>query len=331
MKKQELDLRNNLIECFSGNIKGFLRSKIPVTKFAAIKYRKPTYCSAKCYFGLSGFVLALFLLGAISSALTKAAHADKVPYTALYGPNYYASTEMDLLSIDFVLRPWDADTEGNLKETVKLPRAYVNFVEGYSHKPARSKGLDTPDSRLRGWQTLPSSIRTSYILVSLGDQDGSPYTIATAKWGKSGSSKNSNGVSLRRANTLLATIRFTGDSSRESYWLQRARKTNKPLLEYDGFLYDPTAATGHIYYNISGGSLKSISCGRSLKRSKANIFCTYSVALGENFIAEIDFPDFRLNGGRGYVVERISVFLRAMCMYFACDSNSIQILANGEK
>lgn len=251
--------------------------------------------------------------------------ADSLPHTPFSGPLYYVSKEMEPISVEFVLKPWAEDDEDTLKRVVKVPRAYINFVNGYSHSAKRRVTKHTLKSRQRGWSELPEQVRTSDIMVTLIDPDGAPYTVQGLE--RSLSTQNADGITKRRARSQFAYISLAKDSQFVPITLKMARDKGVSLVEYEGLLFDPGATGRHYYYNMGSGSLRFVRCSRRAEETRPGEFCTYAVSMGDHFIARIQFLDFRLHGGRQYIIDRVGVFLKAMCQHFPCNEEDQLVLS----
>lgn len=263
---------------------------------------------------LIGLILGL-VAASLSMAWTSPVLADRIPYY-FSGAQYYNSTSMEPVTLNFMWPDFNRP-ESKIRDTVHLPRAYIVFAAGYASRPTNNLGKYFAESQRHGYERLPDTIQTDTVSILATYPDGAPYSVALRKWGKK-AREEYMGTKLAHANLYIARVTYISDS----HPMPLASHTVKnekgaELAEYDGLLYNPKRSNPN-YYNKPADPFFFASCSDPLDRAKPGFMCRYAVPLGSNYLAMVDFLDFRLFGGRAFADERIGTFQRAMCRYFPC-------------
>lgn len=261
--------------------------------------------------------LGFLALAGLAALVPEAASADKIPMTPFSGRQYYYSTSMDPITVHFMWPDFNRP-ESRIQDTVFLPRAYIVFAAGYASKPARDLGQDLADSQRHGYEELPETIQTDSLRILLTYPDGEPFTVALKKRGRK-AGEDYLGTKVARANLFIARVSYISNShpmplTNHVFTYEK----NARLTEYDGLLYNPGRHNPH-YYSKPSDPFFYVYCSDKLAETRPGRLCQYAVPLGSNYLALVDFLDFRLHGGRAFADERIAAFRRAMCEYFPCD------------
>ncbi len=237
--------------------------------------------------------------------------------TAFSGRQFYYSTSMDPITVNFMWPDFNRP-ESRIQDTVFLPRAYIVFAAGYASKPARDLGQDLADSQRHGYEELPETIRTDSLRILLAYPDGEPFTRSLRKW-RDDAYKKAMGTNIARSHMYSARISYIYNSNLMPFpQFTTEREKGRPLKEFEGLLFNPKVTLPK-YYSKPGDDFFYAKCNDQIEKARPERFCTYAVPLGKNYLALVDFLDFRLHGGRAFADERIAAFRRAMCKYFPCE------------
>ena len=260
--------------------------------------------------------IALFAVVILLLASSKPTLADRVPGTSYFGPGYYFSTEMDLITVSFwSAKALRAGIEPGMQPLVriKIPRGFIFYADVYPQKQPRK---------------IPREIDVRRIGVMLVYPDGRPYSIAYRDFDRGSLPAGSN---LEKE---LRTVRFSaivsgmykGDKNRQLYEYRRSPFDENGKLknyhEYIGRKYGLDAykwggKRGRIikYYSVKEDSFSRIECNIS---NKPRSYCTYYMEIAGQFLIDAHFIDFRFHGGREFANERVRAFKRALCPYLGC-------------
>jgi hypothetical protein len=259
---------------------------------------------------IQGFVATL-----LSMALTSPVLADRIPYY-FSGTQYYNSTSMEPVTVNFMWPDYNRP-ESKIRDTVHLPRAYIVFAAGYASRPTKNLGKYFAESQRHGYDRLPDTIQTNTVRILATYPDGEPYSVALRKWGRK-AREEYMGTKLAHAKLYIAQLTYISDSHPMPLAMHTVKyEKGEALLEYDGLLYNPKRSNPN-YYNKPSDPYFFASCSDPLEKARPAFMCKYAIPLGPNYLAMVDFLDFRLFGGRAFADERIGAFQRAMCQYFPC-------------
>jgi hypothetical protein len=93
----------------------------------------------------------------------------------------------------------------------------------------------------------------------------------------------------------------------------------------DGFsVYRPANSswTGYFDDQASDG-LGYVLCVNPPDRMTPRAFCKATIVINDRLIAEVDFIDFRLHGGRAFLQERVRAFKKHMCPILKCNDSAL--------
>jgi hypothetical protein len=194
--------------------------------------------------------------------------------------------------------------------TIHLPRAMVYFAAGY----------EQPD-----YPRLPDRIETSHIAVQLAYPDGAPLSVALAEAGeRTGMSEESlvgsDDFRLRTYSADLFSAEFgvVDEEVLSKPWRPSTRKNYVPIGEIDGLQVlagiNPNEPTRY-YIGNDADEFYFVMCTYVVN---PNWWCAYKLRVNEDVRASVSFADFRANGGRAFVNDRVRAFRRALCRYVEC-------------
>ncbi len=266
--------------------------------------------------------------------------ADSIPGKGSF-PFFYYSTDMSPVTVDFAYWEYDKTEEkwisgpfvpqkgvreGSPEISVTIPRAYITLATPYSQKAK---------SNIHKFAVLPDRIVSPEIHIDLTYPDGYPYTVMLENWDKlkpdpALKSMGKGVESWSKRDQIRATVQSAvvslvseGNNSRLNLEKLESLPGYKPLPEYEGLRHFRRASKEWFFDN-GPDDIRAIECYPN-PPTRGNIFyCNYYFALNSKLRVELKFIDFRLNGGREFVRERVRAFKKVMCPVFHCDEGALR-------
>ena len=276
----------------------------------------------------------------ISMIFINSGFSDTVPGKGSF-PFFYYSTDMSPVTVDFAYweydkarQKWLSGTfvpqkgvrEGPPEISVTIPRAYLTLATPYSQEAKSS---------IHKFAVLPDRIISPEIHVDLTYPDGYPYSVMLGNWDKLKPDPTLKGLgkgveAWSKKDQIRATVQSAlvslvseGNDSRLNLEKLESLPGYKPLPEYEGFRHFARASK-EWFFDDGSDDIRAIECYPN-PPNRGNIFyCNYYFALNSKLRVELKFIDFRLNGGREFVRERVRAFKKAMCPVFHCDEEALR-------
>lgn len=228
---------------------------------------------------------------------------------------------------------------------MSIPRAFVTGCKPYS---SRSKD---PIFKVR---SLPDDVACTEMVIDYYYPTASPYTgpepdfdeihkkkpldIGFGQVFRSGSGKDVVNRSVRRALKMDVEIKLygkdDGDVRSSGLWnpnQQLYKKLYKrSSLKYQGFtvlIDDFGGSGGRIYFDDGPDEIRIVRCPVAIEQSRIDYYCTAEVPVNDHIYVRMKFIDFRLNGGRAFLRERIKNFKKHFCRYLECDDTALRAAA----
>lgn len=237
------------------------------------------------------------------------AFADRIPGTSRVGPQYYFTIEMDPIEVSLWSR---LPKKPGMVPIARfsLPRAYIFFVEDQSSY--------NPD-------VLPRSLDANGIDVMVTYPDGLPYSLAIRDYKKKFHvSTWEAGRNFRMRLMTARILNVVGNAYKVSYLFpepeSRKYKRETYIGMYSGYKRYRVGTSFEVFYGPETALIRKIYCNNLLENANPLFYCTYYVVFHAHLITNIDFVDFRVNGGVPFAEDRVRVFMKALCPYVACDS-----------
>lgn len=246
------------------------------------------------------------------------------PVTVDFAYWEYDKARQKWLSGTFV--PQKGVREGPPEISVTIPRAYITLATPYSQKAK---------SNSHKFAVLPDRIVSPELHIDLTYPDGYPYTVMLENWDKLKPDPTLKGMgkgveSWSKKDQIRATVQSAvvslvseGNDSRLNLEKLESLPGYKPLPEYEGFRHFARASK-EWFFDDGSDDIRAIECYPN-PPSGGNIFyCSYYFALNSKLRVELEFIDFRQNGGREFVRERVRAFKNVMCPVFHCDEGALR-------
>jgi hypothetical protein len=206
-------------------------------------------------------------------------------------PSDFYST--DPAPIEVVLRTPN-DTEETHKVTLHVPRAAIVFANGYS-------GRSLPK--------LPDNVVTNEIIVAVVYPDGEPLSVKATEIATQRKVSLTTAIEGLRLRQYTAQLHYSGPNRIWEELTQQSREQFKIVDSYDGLQHAPA----DYYFGEDGVDVFRRSY--CYPEATSIYFCKTEMRAGPGLTASVDFPDFRLHGGRAYLNERVHKFREIVCRY----------------
>jgi hypothetical protein len=218
-------------------------------------------------------------------------------WSAVYTPwLHHFST--DLAQVHITLR-YTNDPDPRHRAALGVPAAYVVFVEGLGPK-------DAP--------RLPARFGTSQVDLAMTWPDGKPLSVHARENARRDGISFAQAATALRANHMAVSLGYVRP---DIPWEARVRERNRFMAEaepFDGLLH-VTESRRDIYFG-DGRSDEFVRIWCFLHAdSRPDHFCTTSMRVAPDIVANVDFVDFRFNGGREFVNERIRLVRATVCQF----------------
>ena len=130
---------------------------------------------------------------------------------------------------------------------------------------------------------------------------------------------------MRRATAMSILIYPARNSRGHISWNPDApwNKKKHEQQKYQGFRHF-VRARGHSFYDNGADEILLVRCTATAKESRHNFYCNTYVPINKNLYAKLTFLDFRLNGGRAFLRQRVRNFKKHFCGYLKCDEKALQ-------
>ena len=206
---------------------------------------------------------------------------------------HFSSLDMTPVQISLV---HEVAGKANFPELM-VPRAYVYYVSGF----------------LPGQGPLPSQLSTKDVWLMFADGTGEAWTVAVAERARRDGIDTITAAHRMRAEETTVQI---GPSTNPDY-ADAARDVSMaaPHRQDDSFegLAHYRGVSSYSYY--VGESSDEFSSARCEGRLNPVFECSYSMSITEGVVAQVDFVDFRLYGGRAYANRRLRFVREVVCRY----------------
>lgn len=282
-------------------------------------------------------LIALLFAGLFFPVLSR---ADSIPGKGSF-PFFYYSTDMRPVTVDFAFweydkarRKWFSGTfvpqkgvrEGPPEISVTIPRAYLTLATPYSQKAK---------SNIHKFAVLPDRIISPEIHIDLTYPDGYPYSVMLGNWdelkpdltlkglGKGVEAWSKNDQIRATVQSAVVSLVAEGNDSRLNLGKLESLPGYKPLPEYEGFRHFARASK-EWFFDDGPDDIRAIECYPNPPSGGKIFYCSYYFALNLKLRVELKFIDFRLNGGREFVRERVRAFKKTMCPVFHCDEEALR-------
>ena len=96
--------------------------------------------------------------------------------------------------------------------------------------------------------------------------------------------------------------------------------------QYEGFTVTKfnTDSRWRYYYDNGPDEIRYVACVMPVEMSYHKLKCTTHMPINDNFYVKLTFLDFRLNGGRAFLRQRVRNFKKHFCGYLKCDEKALQ-------
>jgi hypothetical protein len=276
--------------------------------------------------------------------------ADNIP-DSYSGPWAYFSTDMSPVEVNIAKIFYDHNTEtyrtGTLVDPdsprfvegppivkATIPRAYINVFGDYS-----SRAL-SPEFR---HDNIPDKAFGESLVMMMTYPDGLPYSIAWSSWDDRKPDMSQPGMGAQanmlqskkdilRATRIKAQVRYSAPfDARDRVLVTIGSGHTLTSTVHDGFqVYSHKSLPEQAYVDDGPDEIRLIRCLSPIEKSVPSFFCTYYVPLNDKLLVELDFLDFRLNGGRKFARDRVRLFKKIMCPKLQCDAKAIEAARVGK-
>ena len=228
------------------------------------------------------------MMGATAAAAQTAQHWSGLPWVGHF------STELSPVRVTLRNRN---DPEPDHRATVTVPKAYIVYFDGVSHTPR-----------------LSSSLETSEIELDLTYPDGKPLTVHAGEIAKtSGGSLEIAGRSLRSQHISVTLSYVRPDIP----WELRLRQRNQSTIDaepFEGLAHVIKNGRDYYFGDERSDQFIQVLCF-PYANAMAQYFCSTYMRVGGDVIATVKFVDFRFNGGRAFLNERIRFVRATVCRF----------------
>ncbi len=221
------------------------------------------------------------------------------PNVAIPAYSYY-SREMDKININISTCDFDSSSKCQQKifATFNMPRGYVLGALPY---------------RRRSYCRLPKETFVRRIILAISTKDGGPLSRSKHRY-------VTNTESRYDVNKI--TI-FASRRTRE----EMAKAFSKAGLDsnkFDNYKYGLKSFQDRYYYGDAGAGIQRIDCPAPSKKAFKGDYCTYSATLLDGLGMQVDFVDFRLNGGLDFARKRMTFIKSILCRHLDCSKSYVK-------
>ena len=219
-------------------------------------------------------------------------------------PFHYFS--IDSRPIEVTLRHSN-DPDHSHSVILKIPVAYIVYVTGYSQQKL---------------PRLPDCLETNYIELALTYPEGKALSIHAYEMGSERHPGSDRRIGFEAAAKSLRAQQYAVQLNYvrpDIPWEERVRQPPKFMSEagtYDGMTYIAGNTRRDNYLGEEGrDEFVRVSCALKAE-ARPYYFCETTFRVAGDLVARADFVDFRFNGGREFLNERVRVLRQALCRFF---------------